>query len=135
LVTFQWGLAAESPRRRLPLAAGAIGTVTGAVVLLANVGTTFLLAILGVVIALTGIVHLLGGFELADRAGRRWRPGVPLGNSRGGLGATLILTSDRSGSLSTWLASAWAVLGGVVLVSDALRVRRRLTATGPGSLD
>jgi hypothetical protein len=79
IVTFQWGLAAEGPRRRLPLAAGAIGTVTGAVVLVANVGTTFLLAILGLVIALTGIAHLLGGFELADRSGRRWRPGVPLG--------------------------------------------------------
>jgi uncharacterized membrane protein HdeD (DUF308 family) len=135
LVTFQWGLAAEGPRRRLPLAAGAIGTVTGAVVLLANVGTTFLLAILGVVIALTGIVHLLGGFELADRSGRRWRPGVPLGILEVGLGATLVLTSDQTGSVSTWLASAWAVLGGVVLVSDALLVRRRLTATGPGSLD
>jgi uncharacterized membrane protein HdeD (DUF308 family) len=82
IVTFQWGLAAEGPRRRLPLAAGAIGTVTGAVVLVANVGTTFLLAILGLVIALTGIAHLLGGFELADRSGRRWRPGVPLGNPR-----------------------------------------------------
>jgi uncharacterized membrane protein HdeD (DUF308 family) len=39
IVTFQWGLAAEGPRRRLPLAAGAIGTLTGAVVLVANVGT------------------------------------------------------------------------------------------------
>jgi uncharacterized membrane protein HdeD (DUF308 family) len=70
----------------LPLAAGAIGTVTGAVVLVANVGTTSLLAILGVVIALTGIAHRLGGFELADRSGRRWRPGVPLGSSRSGSG-------------------------------------------------
>jgi hypothetical protein len=34
--------------------------MTGAVVLVANVGTTFLLAILGVVIALTGSAHLLG---------------------------------------------------------------------------
>jgi uncharacterized membrane protein HdeD (DUF308 family) len=74
IVTFQWGLAAEGPRRRLPLAAGAIGTVTGAVVLVANVGTTFLLAILGVVIVLTGVAHLFGGFELADRPGRRTLP-------------------------------------------------------------
>ena len=128
IVTFQWGLAAEGPRRRLPLAAGAIGTVTGAVVLVANVGTTFLLAILGVVIALTGIAHLLGGFELADRSGRRWRPGVPLGILEIGLGTTLILTADRHDSLSTWLASAWALLGGAVLVSDALLMRRRLLA-------
>jgi len=128
IVTLRWGLAAKRPRRRLPLAAGAIGIVTGAVVLLANVGTTFLLAILGVVIALTGLAHLLGGFDLADRSGRRWRPGLPLGILEIGLGTTLILTSDRHDSLSAWLASAWALLGGGVLLSDALLMRRRLLA-------
>jgi drug/metabolite transporter (DMT)-like permease len=44
------------------------------------------------------------------------------------LGATLILTADRHDSLSTWLASAWAVLGGAVLLSAALLMRRRLLA-------
>ena len=128
LVTFQWGLLVEGPRRWVPLTAGAIGVVTGAVVLLVNGETTFLLAILGVVIVLTGVVHLLGGFELADVSGRRWRPGVPLGILEVGLGATLVLTSGQSGSLSTWLASAWALLGGVVLLSDALLIRRRMPA-------
>jgi hypothetical protein len=88
------------------------------------------------VIALTGVAHVLGGFELADRSGRRWRPGVPLrilelelGLGLGlGLGTTLILTSDRHDSLSTWLASAWALVGGAVLLSDALLMRRRLLA-------
>ena len=97
--------------------------------LLVDVGKTFLLAILGFVIALTGIVHLLGGFELADVSGRRWRPGVPLGMLEVGLGGTLVLTSGQSGSLSTWLASAWALLGGVLL-SDALLIRHRLLASG-----
>jgi drug/metabolite transporter (DMT)-like permease len=45
-----------------------------------------------------------------------------------GLGTTLILTADRHDSLSTWLASAWALLGGAVLVSDAVLMRRRLPA-------
>jgi uncharacterized membrane protein HdeD (DUF308 family) len=126
VVTLQWGLAASKHRRLLPLTAGAIGILTGLVVLLADVGTTFLLSILGLVIVLTGIVHLLGGFELADVSGRGWRPGVPLGILELGLGATVIATSGTDGSLSTWLASAWALLGGVVLVADALRVRRQL---------
>jgi uncharacterized membrane protein HdeD (DUF308 family) len=133
VVTLKWGLAAERRRRLLPLIAGAIGVVTGAVVLLADVGTTFLLSILGVVIALTGIVHLLGGFELADVSGRRWRPGVPLGILEVGFGATLILTSGQGGSLSTWLASAWALLGGVVLVFDALLIRRQLSRAEPST--
>jgi uncharacterized membrane protein HdeD (DUF308 family) len=80
------------------------------------------------VIALTGIAHVLGGFELADPSGRRWRPGVPLGILELGLGTTLIVTADRHDSLSTWLASAWALLGGSVLLSDALLMRRRLPA-------
>jgi uncharacterized membrane protein HdeD (DUF308 family) len=126
LVSLRWGLAGERPRRRLPLVAGAVGIVTGVVVLVADVGTEFLLAILGVVIALTGIIHLLGGFELADMSGRRWHPGVPMGILEIALGATLIITSGHDGSLGTWLASAWALIGGVVLILDALRIRRRM---------
>jgi hypothetical protein len=85
IVTFQWGLAVQGPRRRTPLVAGAIGAVTGAVVLLADVGTTFLLAILGAVIALTGLVHLLAGFERADLSAAdgvpacHWDPGSRVG--------------------------------------------------------
>ena len=126
VVTLQWGFVAQRGRRLLPLVFGAIGIGTGAVVLLADVGTTFLLSILGIVIVLTGIVHLLGGFELAEVSGRRWRPGVPLGILEVGLGATLILTSGEGGSRSTWLASIWAIFGGMVLVADALRIRRGL---------
>ena len=134
VVTLQWGLMAEPRRRLLPFAAGAIGVVTGAVVLMLNVGTTYLLSFLGLVIALTGVAHLLGGFEFADVSGRGWRPGVPLGILEVGLGATLILTSGEGGSLSTWLASAWALLGGTVLVFDALLMRRNLSRAGPGPL-
>ena len=130
MVTVRAGMAIEGRRRRIALLAGGIGVVTGAVVVLVNVDTTFLLSILGVVIALTGVVHLTGGFELADVSGRRWRPGVPLGILEVGLGTTLVLTSGVGGSLSTWLASAWALLGGIVLVTDALAVRRRLTRSG-----
>jgi uncharacterized membrane protein HdeD (DUF308 family) len=130
MVTAQASRAVSGQRRLIGLVAGVIGVVTGAVVLLVDVDTTFLLAILGVVIALTGVVHLLGGFELADISGRRWRPGVPLGILELGLGATLILTPGFGGSLATWLASAWALLGGIVLVTDALAVRRRLTQPG-----
>jgi uncharacterized membrane protein HdeD (DUF308 family) len=126
VVSLRWGLAGERPRRRMPLIAGAIGVATGAVVLLVDVGTEFLLAILGVVIALTGIVHLLGGFELADMSGRHWHPGVPMGALEIALGVTLIATSGQTGSVGTWLASAWALLGGVVLILDALRIRRRV---------
>jgi uncharacterized membrane protein HdeD (DUF308 family) len=133
MVTFRLGLMVEGRRRRLAVAAGSIGIATGAVVLVASVDKAFLLSILGVVIALTGLAHLLGGFEIADVSGRKWRPGVPLGILEVGLGTTLVLTSGQSGSVSTWLASAWALLGGVVLASDALVVRRRLIRMAPSA--
>ncbi len=123
-------MALQGSRRRLAITAGAVGIATGITVLFASVETSFLLAILGVVIGLTGVAHLLGGFELANVSGRRWRPGVPLGILELGLGATLVLTSEHDGSLSTWLASAWALIGGVVLVADALAIRRRLLTAG-----
>jgi len=40
----------------------------------------------------------------------------------------LPVPADRHDSLSSWLASAWALVGGAVLVSDALLMRRRLLA-------
>jgi hypothetical protein len=43
-----------------------------------------------------------------------------------------VLTSEHSGSLSTWLASAWALVGGTVLLLDALAMRRRLLAVPLG---
>jgi uncharacterized membrane protein HdeD (DUF308 family) len=128
LVTFRLGTAAIGVRRRAPIAAGVIAIATGTFVLLADVTTTYLLAVLGIVMALTGIIHLSGGFDTPAMSGRRWRPGVPLGILEVGLGLTLLLTSGDPGSLSTWLAGAWAVLGGAVLVSDALLIRHRLLA-------
>ncbi len=128
IVTFSFGLTAEGRRRRLAISAGAIGIATGATAILADVGTSSLLTILGIVIGLTGLAHLLGGFEIADDSGRRWRPGVPLGILEIGLGATLVLTSEQSDSRSTWLASAWALVGGTVLLLDAFAMRRRLRA-------
>jgi hypothetical protein len=38
------------------------------------------------VLALTGIVHLLAGFELTDRSGRRWLPECRWESSRLGSG-------------------------------------------------
>jgi uncharacterized membrane protein HdeD (DUF308 family) len=132
IITLRLSFALQGSRRRLAITAGAVGIATGITVLVASVETSFLLAILGVVIGLTGIAHLLGGFELADVSGRRWRPGVLLGILELGLGATLLLTSEQEGSLSTWLASAWAFVGGAVLLFDALAIRRRLLTAASG---
>ena len=94
--------------------------------LLADVGTEVLLSIIGLVISVTGIVHLVDGFAVGDLSRRRWHPGRPLGILELGLGVTLIVTAGASGSVSTWLASAWALLSGVVLVLDALLIRHEL---------
>jgi hypothetical protein len=58
---------------------------------------------------------------------------VPVGILEIGLGATLVPTSGQSDPVSTLLASAWALLGGFVLVADALVVRRRLIRAARGA--
>jgi hypothetical protein len=69
----------------------------------------------------TGVYWILNGIVTFQWA---WRAEGP----RRRLPLAAIWTADRHDSLSTWLASAWALLGGVVLVSDAVLMRRRLLA-------
>jgi uncharacterized membrane protein HdeD (DUF308 family) len=130
LVSLRFGLAGERPRRRFPVLAGLIGVVAGLAVLLrallgAQVSEAVLLTLLGVVILLTGVVNIAGGFDLSPVPGRRWRPGLPLGLLEILLGVTLAVSPLERGRLVYLAASAWALVGGVVLISDALRMRGR----------
>jgi uncharacterized membrane protein HdeD (DUF308 family) len=130
LVSVRFGLAGERPRHRFPVLAGLIGVVAGLAVLLrgllgAQVSEAVLLTLLGVVILLTGVVNIAGGFDVSPAPGRRWRPGLPLGLMEILLGATLAVSPLELGRLVYLAASAWALVGGVVLISDALRMRGR----------
>ena len=85
-----------------------------------------LLDLVGAGAIATGAMRLLGGFrdnQLADERHRK-RGSMLVGALDVGLGIALILTSDAT---STWvriLAAAWGIVGGTLLLVEALQLRR-----------
>jgi uncharacterized membrane protein HdeD (DUF308 family) len=139
LVSIRLGLAAIAPGRRLPVLAGTLGVVAGAAVLLRDLlggqlardAVTFTL---GLVILLTGLLHVLGMFRVErELLGRlRWMSRA-LGALEVGLGAALIVAPFAYGALVYWMVTVWAILGGLVLLIDAVRLRREPSRGGARS--
>lgn len=130
VLSLRWGLRGERARG-LPLLAGVIGILAG-LSMLGRFGIRHIIAeeifiyILGTVIVITGLLHMFGGFRTGEerRRERSWL-GVLLGIFEVVLGVLLVLVPLDQGSIVYYAASIWALLGGLILLSDALAVRRR----------
>ena len=86
-----------------------------------------LFSLLGIVILLTGLAHVLGGFSTGDELEReRSRSSILLGMMEIGLGLLFLLGSLDNSRAAYWAAGIWALTGGVILIGDALLLRRRL---------
>ena len=130
VLSLRWGLQGERSRG-LPLLAGVIG-VLGGLAMLARTSASRYIAgeififVLGAIIILTGIMHIAGGFKTgANRRRERSWLGVLLGFFEVVLGVLLIFVPLDQGSRVYYLASVWALLGGLILISDALAARKR----------
>ena len=131
VVTLRWVLRNRAvPGRRLATLAAAIGTIA-AVALLARkplnhvVGTGALLDLVGAGAIATGAMRILGGFrdDQSSDGRLRSRDSILAGTLDAGLGVALILASPTS----TWVrfvAAAWGLVAGTMLLVDALRLRR-----------
>jgi uncharacterized membrane protein HdeD (DUF308 family) len=141
VLTIRWVLrSGEVPGRRLGALAAGIGAAT-AMALLARglindvIGTAILLDLVGAGAIATGAMRMLGGFrddQFAEERPRK-RDSMLVGALDVGLGIALILASDAT---STWvriLAAAWGLLGGTLLLIDALRLRRLARASAEAS--
>jgi uncharacterized membrane protein HdeD (DUF308 family) len=127
-ITIRWVAgSSDVPGRRLGGLAAAIGAVT-AVTLLARrpvhdvVGTGALLDLVGAGAIATGALRMAGGFRADGRA--RERDGALVGALDIGLGLALIVTSDATSAWVRFVAAAWGLVGGTLLLADALRLRR-----------
>jgi uncharacterized membrane protein HdeD (DUF308 family) len=82
-------------------------------------------SVLGLVILLTGLLHIFGGFKKGPDQVRQWSwTSFLLGLFEVILGLMLVvgpLTRD----IWVYLAAGiWALIGGVILIGDAIRLRR-----------
>ena len=118
--------------RGVPLVSGCAGVVAGVVVLFHNrvddvVAQSVLFSLLGIVILLTGLAHVLGGFTTGDELERQQsRSSVLLGMMEIALGLLFLVGSLENSRAAYWAAGIWALTGGVILIGDALLLRRRL---------
>ena len=118
--------------RGLPLLAGVIGVFAGVAMLGRSVAGEYIaeeimFAVLGIMIILTGFLHIFGGFrtELGERRRWSWKSFL-LGLFEIVLGVLLIVEPLERGVFIYIAASVWAMLGGLILVGDALRIRRQV---------
>jgi len=122
--------------QRLALVSGTIGVVTGILVLGFNLlggrgpSNDQILIVLGLVLGLTGALHLVGGFmvgELIDR----WPAGhMLLGLLEIVLGVMLVVMPAPPERLDV-VATLWAFSAGSVLAFDAFRAYRRWSSGHP----
>ena len=136
VMSIRWGLSGKRARG-MPLLAGIVGVLAGLAALsrrfelLDNLFSDVLvITVLGIAILLTGLMHMLGGFRTGEEASREWSwTSFLMGIFEFILGAKLIIEPMRQGTLIYLGVSIWAIIGGVILIGDALRLRSNVLGT------
>jgi uncharacterized membrane protein HdeD (DUF308 family) len=124
-----WGL---SNRRRFGLwiVAAALGLVGGIAFFLRSTLETYfsptLLTILfGLIMLLAGLIHVLGGFRLGQRFGRRWTWGHEfLGLVEIIIGILVLLSLFLTVENLRIILSFWGIIAGVGLIADGFRLNK-----------
>lgn len=132
VMSIRWGLSGKRTRG-LPLLAGVVGVLAGITAISRRflpldslVSEILTITILGVAILLTGVMHLIGGFRTGEDASRQWSwMSFILGLFEVVLGGALIMEPLDQGLVIYFGASIWAMLGGLILIVDALRLRSK----------
>jgi uncharacterized membrane protein HdeD (DUF308 family) len=132
VMSIRWGVSGKRARG-LPLLAGVVGVLAGLMAISRRflqldslVSETLIITILGVAILLTGVMHLVGGFRTGEDASRQWSwLSFILGLFEFVLGTALIIEPLDQGLVIYFGASIWAMLGGIILFGDALRLRSK----------
>ena len=129
IISIRWSVSGERARR-IALLTGVIGVLAGLAMLtrgLTNawVRQDILFSLLGVVIVLTGTLHIFGGFRVGEDAHRKWSwTSFILGAFEIVLGLMLIIEPMGRSIFFYLAASIWALVGGFILIMDAIRIRR-----------
>jgi len=129
VISLRWGATGERPRG-WALLAGVIGIFAGVATLsrtlLADyIAQDVMLSLLGVVVLLTGVLHAFGGFRIGDRQHRKLSvTSMLLGVFEIVLGVMLIVEPLGRSTFFYLAAATWALVGGFILITDAVRLYR-----------
>jgi uncharacterized membrane protein HdeD (DUF308 family) len=129
VMSLRWGASGERAGG-VPMLAGVIGVLAGLGMLSRSLAPSYVaeevfFSILGLVILLTGLLHIFGGFRTGPDQVREWSwTSFLLGLFEVILGLMLI-ASPLTRDIWVFLAvGIWALIGGAILIGDALRLRR-----------
>lgn len=93
----------------------------------------FSTAILGLIMLLTGLVHILGGYRIGRAYGRRWTLGHAfLGIVEIVIAIMLFLLPILETEIIFTALSIWGIIAGIGLISDGLRMRRSVRRKASG---
>ena len=129
IISLRWGASGERPHR-IAVLAGAIGVLAGLATLTRRLTATWvqediILSLLGVVVLLTGLLHIFGGFRVGEGTHRKWSlTAFLLGAFEIVLGVMLIVEPYGRSQFFYLTVTIWALVGGFILISDAIRLRR-----------
>ena len=146
IVSLRWGVHGERAKG-LSLLAGAAGVLAGIGMLsrrftMGMVGEDVLLSVVGLITLLTGLMHIFGGFRTGPEEthlfsqNRKWSwTAFLLGLFEMVLGFLLVIEPMGRGPVVYFVASVWALVGGVILIGEAVRLRRLRQAQAAESTD
>lgn len=129
IVSIRWAASGQRARG-WSLLAGLIGVIAGIGFLSRSFSTKWiadeiLFSVLGGVVLLTGILHIFGGFKIGGHQKQNWSiTSFLLGLFEAVLGIMLIVEPMGRSKLFYLAATVWALIGGFILIGDAIRMRR-----------
>ena len=129
ILSLRWD-ASGRRARGLSLLSAVVGVIAGLILLsrgltLGWAAEATFFFMLGLVILLTGLIHVFGGVKTGRDAARKWSwASFLLGIFEVVLGLLVVIRPLARGPLISLSASIWALLGGLILIGDAIRIRR-----------
>jgi uncharacterized membrane protein HdeD (DUF308 family) len=115
---------------------GITGVLTGAIVIARSLiagwlGESLVINLLGAVVLLTGILHIIGGFQFGRKAmlGRTGLS-IALGIFEVILGSIVLFSHIGTSQITFTVSTIWALLAGALLFVDAFRQRRAKISAG-----
>lgn len=129
LISIRWGLATKQARS-VTILVGVLGVLAGLSMISRNfvsqwVTFDFMMTALGIVVLLTGILHISGRMPVRHGPLKWTRSGLFLGIFEIALGLVLVF-DNHIGSFINLIALIWAFLGGFVLIIDAWQMRAEM---------